>query len=82
MMADYYLVMGGVKLYPIEPDGCLKMGILRGYILSRMMKLTEPYFMESCEIYCVPSCGKCLTVSVNDMDNWWQLGIIVQLSTH
>ena len=46
------------------------------------MKLIEALFMESCEINYVQKCGTGLKVSINIMNNQWQLVILINLSTN
>ena len=55
---------------------------LRGYIISIIMKLTEPVFMESCESNYVPRGGKGLTVVINFMNKRWKLSILAHLSIY
>ena len=48
------------KLYSVESDELLKIHRLRGCQISWMIKLDEPFFIESCEMKYVPRCGKIL----------------------
>ena len=52
---------------------------LKRYRVSKKLKLSEPTLMESYKTNYVPRCGTGLKVTINIMNNQWQLGILAYI---